>query len=144
MAPPRGAGGEITQKEKDERRQRKVNRLNSLQMSPVSNLPVTLLMLWMCGNDIGIFSIMMTGNAIYSPISQLLNAGAQFVPFANDDDIKEDVLRAKLIYMALCFVSVLVGLAKLHFMGLLPTAAADWLDHTPPMYTAVAQPGVIV
>lgn len=138
-----GKKGELTQTEREEQRQRKLNRLNALGMSPASSIPLTCLMLWLCGNDIGIFSIMMTGNAISSPIMQLIGANQQFAVFQKDEEVKEDVLKSKLMYMGLCFVALLIGLAKLHFMGLLPTSAADWLDHTPPQYTIIAQPGIL-
>ena len=132
---------ELGEKDIKERRERKLKRLNGMQMSPVSSLPMNLFMLWMAGNEIGIFSIMITGNAIYSPISQLLKTNETFAAFNGDDEVKEELFRCKLVYAAMCVVALLVGLAKLHFMGLLPTAAADWLDHTPPQYSVIARPG---
>ena len=130
---------ELTEKEKEERRQRKINKMNSMQFSPVGSLPITALMLWMAGNDIHMFSIMITGNAIYAPIGALLSTGANFVQFQGDDEVKHDLWRCKLVYALMCLVALLVGLGKLHFMGLLPTSMADWLDHTPPQYTAIAR-----
>ncbi len=132
---------ELSEKDIAERRERKVKKMNSIQFSPVSSLPMNMFMLWMAGNDIHMFSIMITGNAIYSPIGQMLKVNEVFAPFNGDDEVKEELWRVKLVYVAMCFVSLFVGLAKLHFMWLLPTAAADWLDHTPPQYTVVARPG---
>jgi hypothetical protein len=131
---------ELTLKDVAERRERKVRRITGIQMSPVSSLPMTLIMLWMAGNDIQMFSIMITGNAIYQPIAMLAQTGAQFASFDGDADVKDDLIKGKLIYAAMCVVALLVGLAKLHFMGLLPTAAADWLDHAPPQYVSIARP----
>ena len=132
---------DLNEKDIKERRERKVKRLNAIQMSPVSSLPMNMFMLWMAGNEIGIFSIMITGNAIYSPITQLFKTNETFAAFNGDDEVKEELFRCKLVYMAMCVAALLVGLAKLHFMGLLPTAAADWLDHTPPQYSVIARAG---
>ena len=129
----------LTAKEIEERKERKLKRMNGVQFTPVSSLHMMALMLWLSGNDIHIFSIMITGSAIWSPISSMLNVGQTFQPFENDDELKDDFWRCKLVYLAMCFVALLVGLAKLHFMGLLPTAAADWLDHSPPTYVAIAR-----
>ena len=139
--PPRA---DLTVQEQADRRTRKTNRINQLQMSPLSNIPVTLLMLWLSGNEIGMISIMMTFNAISAPISQLANITQAFVGFSNDPEVKEEVVRAKLIYFACCLVGLAIGLGKLHYMGLLPTGAADWLDHSPPQYISVARPGNII
>jgi hypothetical protein len=106
--------------------------------SPASSLPMTAFMLWMSGSDIHMFSIMITGMAIWQPIQALFNVGNAFSAFNDDEEVKDELWRSKLGYAVMCLVALGVGLAKLHFMGLLPTAAADWMDHTPPVYTSIA------
>lgn len=131
------SGRALTEKEREEQHARKLRRINDMQMAPVKSLPMTLFMMWMSGNDIHIFSIMITGMAIYQPIQALAATGTVFAMFNGDESVKGDVWRARLVYAALCVVALVCGLGKLHFMGLLPTAAADWMDHTPPTYTSI-------
>ncbi len=132
---------DLSEKDVAERRQRKLKKMQSVQFSPATSLPMQLFMLWMAGNDIQMFSIMITGNAIYSPISQIFKTNEVFAAFQGDEEVREELWKSKLIYIAMCLVALCVGLAKLHYMGLLPTAAVDWLDHTPPQYTVIAKPG---
>ena len=124
----------LTEAEKVAQHQRKVRRISDLQLGPVKSLPMTMFMLWMAGSDIHIFSIMMTGMAIYQPLQAMGAVGTIFKPFADDASVRSQVTQGKLIYLACCVVALCVGLAKLHFMGLLPTAAVDWIDHSAPVY----------
>ena len=110
-------------------RTRMLNRINGMQFQPVTQLPMTVFMLWMSGNDIHIFSIMMTGMAIYQPFNSLIGTNTAFKMFENDKTIASDVFRGKLVYAACCCVALLVGLVKLSWMGLLPTSASDWMEH---------------
>jgi hypothetical protein len=127
-------GRALTEQEKADQHARKVRRISDLQLGPVKSLPMTMFMLWMAGSDIHIFSIMMTGMAIYQPLQALGNTGSVFKMFSDEPALRGDVMRARLIYMACCLVALGVGLAKLHFMGLLPTSAVDWIDHATPFY----------
>ncbi len=134
---PSSSARALTEQERADQLARKVRRINDVQLSPVKQLPMTMFMLWMAGSDIHIFSIMMTGMAIMGPISALGNVNSVFRVFEGDAAVKAQVFQGKLIYLACCIVALGVGLAKLHFMGLLPTAAADWIDHSPPLYQHV-------
>jgi len=122
---------------------RKVARVNALQWAPVRSLPMNLFIMWMTGNEIQIFSIMVTGMAVYSPFQALAATNATFKPFASDPELRSDVWRCKLVYVVMCFVALGVGLWKLQNMGLLPTGAADWVDHSPSVYGIVST-GVVV
>eukprot|EP00658_Telonema_sp_P-2_P064236 TRINITY_DN53159_c0_g1_i1.p1 TRINITY_DN53159_c0_g1~~TRINITY_DN53159_c0_g1_i1.p1 ORF type:complete len:118 (-),score=35.93 TRINITY_DN53159_c0_g1_i1:60-413(-) len=51
---------------------RKLKRIQALQISPVTQLPMTLFMLWMVGNEIQIFSIMFVGMSVMNPIQSCL------------------------------------------------------------------------
>lgn len=121
-----------------ERKARKLKRLNDMQLGPAKSLPMMLFMLWMAGNEIHIFSIMITGTAISQPLQALFGVNDAFKLFAEDDDIKADVWRAKAVYLLMCLVALGVGFVKLSWMGLLPAMVTDWIDHTPPVYETVA------
>jgi hypothetical protein len=124
----------VAETEKVDLQARKVAKLNSLGMSPGGGIMQTCLMLWMCGSEIQMFSIMMLGMALSSPFKALANVSAVFAQFENDASVKSELFRAKLLYVALTLLSLGVALAKLHFMGLLPTAAVDWMDDVPAVY----------
>ena len=131
------------EREKIEMHQRKLKRLNSLQWSPVSSLPMNMFMMWMAGNEIQMFSIIITGMALYQPIVALKNVGVTFLTFTGDESVKSEVWRCKCVYIVMCLVAFGVGLWKLQGMGLLPTGAADWVDRAPPVYTYVTAGGRI-
>jgi hypothetical protein len=124
----------LTEQEKAAQHARKVRRINDMMLAPVKSLPMTLFMLWMAGNDIHIFSIMMTFMAITGPLTALGQTTSIFQMFADDTSVRSDVTKGKLVYVACCLVAFVVGLTKLHWMGLLPIAASDWVDHSAPFY----------
>ena len=122
------SGGEVSSAQLN----RKLKRINDISYGPVKSLPMTLFMLWMVGNDIHIFSIMMISMAITTPMGSLMQTGNVFKMFEGDESVKGKLPLAKLTYAACCLAALAVGLVKLSWMGLLPTAYADWMDHTPP------------
>lgn len=113
-------------------RTRKLKRISDMQLSPVKALPMTMLMLWMVGSDIHIFSIYFVANAISAPVQQIMNTGKTFSFFDGDNTISAEVFRGKIIYTLCCLVALCVGFVKLSWMGLLPTGQADWMDHSRP------------
>ena len=127
-----------TTADKEDLRARKLRKLNDMQLAPANSLPMMMFMLWMAGNDIHIFSILITGTAVSQPFSLALNVGGTFKVFEDDPSIKGDLWRAKTVYLLCCVVAMVVGLIKLSWMGLMPFAASDWVDHTPPTYVSLA------
>jgi hypothetical protein len=86
-------------------------------------------MLWMSGSSIQIFSIMMTGMALMTPINGILNLNAPFQAFSREEGI--DLKLPKLIYLALHVLGLGLALYKTHTMGLLPVTSADWTAYIP-------------
>ena len=121
--------------DKELRRARIKRRITALQFQPVSSLPMTLFLLWMVGNDIGIFSIMFVGMAIMNPITALSNTKKVFEQFdadvAEDNSLRSDVMIGRLCYAGCCLIAMFVGLLKVSWMGLLPVSAVDWMNHAP-------------
>eukprot|EP00760_Papus_ankaliazontas_P034288 PhM_4_TR709/c0_g1_i1/m.52253 len=109
----------------------KKSRINSLARQPISSLGMMVFMLWMSGNDLHIFSIMITVMAIYQPLKAFGSINAIFTPFASDPQLKGAVLQGKIMFFVFNCVALGVGIGKCAFMGLVPTAALDWMDHTP-------------
>eukprot|EP00164_Ancoracysta_twista_P023588 GFYU01044195.1.p1 GENE.GFYU01044195.1~~GFYU01044195.1.p1 ORF type:complete len:140 (-),score=15.54 GFYU01044195.1:114-533(-) len=119
---------------------RKLKRIQALQISPVTQLPMTLFMLWMVGNEIQIFSIMFVGMSVMNPIQSLFKTGQVFNMFEGDSSVSKDIKLGKLIYAACCIAAFVVALVKVSWMGLLPVSAMDWIDNKPPRYAELSYP----
>ena len=91
--------------------------------APAKSLFMTGFMLWMSGAGVHIFSIMITGMALLNPIKAMFNTNAVFQQF-NVPGI--NLTAQKLVYIAVQFVALGMGVWKLNKMGLLPLTSADW------------------
>jgi len=92
--------------------------------APGKQLLMTGFMLWMTGNSLQIFSIMMLGMAFWQPLQKLLNVNAEFARFA---DSEVDLTLPKLAFIGCNLLALGLALYKSQAMGLLPTSAIDWL-----------------
>lgn len=101
----------------------------TIAMSPGKNLFTTALMLWMSGSSIQIFSIMMTGMALWQPLKALATMNEPFRNLEKDEGV--NLRNAKLIYVSLQLLALAVGLYKCSTMGLLPLTSVDWLNYLP-------------
>lgn len=113
--------------------QLKKNRIAALAFGPLSSLGMMVFMLWMSGNDLHIFSIMITVMAIYQPIKAFGQINPVFAPFATDPELKSAVLVGKIKFFCFNCIALGVGVLKCHWMGLVPVMALDWIDHSPPV-----------
>eukprot|EP00759_Apiculatamorpha_spiralis_P055354 PhF_6_TR7544/c0_g1_i1/m.11148 len=111
--------------------QLKKNRIATIGRQPLSSLFMMAFMLWMSGNDLHIFSIMITVMAIYQPLKAFGQINSAFAAFANDPQLAGNVVIGKITFFVCNCIALSVGLAKCHFMGLVPIMALDWMDHTP-------------
>jgi hypothetical protein len=98
-------------------------------MAPGTGLLQTAFMLWMCGSAIGIFSIMMTANALMGPIKALLSVNQYFSKFEKEEGM--DLTNPKLMYIGIQIVGLAMGLYKCSTLGLLPLTSADWTSLIP-------------
>jgi hypothetical protein len=99
----------------------------AIAQAPGKQLLMTAFMLWMSGNSLQIFSIVMLGMAMWTPVQELFNVHTRFARFA---DSRVSMLLPKLTFVAIQFAALALGLYKCNTMGLLPTATADWVDAT--------------
>jgi hypothetical protein len=97
----------------------------STATAPGKQLLMTAFMLWMSGNSLQIFSIMMLGMALYQPLQRLLNVSAEFRRYQGSE---VNVLLPKLVFCLCNAAGVALALYKCNAMGLLPTNSADWLS----------------
>ena len=100
-----------------------------LAKSPAAQLPMMLFMMWMSGNGVQIFSIMITFTGIMNPVKAIMASGAAFARFA---DAGVDTRTPRLAFVVLQCGGLLFALNKLDKMGLLPTHASDWQPSAPP------------
>lgn len=124
--------------DKEITRHRVMARLSEIRTQPLKQLPMTVFMMWMVGNEVSIFSIMFVGMAVVNPLQSILSAGKLFADFEEDSkadrQIRSAVNQARWIYIGCCLVAFLVALVKLNWMELLPVSSMDWMDNTPPTY----------
>lgn len=111
--------------------QLKLKKAKELQWQPAKSFMMTGFMLWMSGNGVHIFSIMITFYAIYNPIKSALGVNGVFARF---DDPKmtpierTSLLTSKGIFVLMNIVAMSGALYKMSLMGLLPTTPADWVS----------------
>mmetsp|Transcript_5733 Transcript_5733/g.11748 ORF Transcript_5733/g.11748 Transcript_5733/m.11748 type:complete len:188 (+) Transcript_5733:259-822(+) len=101
----------------------KKKQMMAIGQGPGKQLFMTGFMLWMSGSGLNIFSIMMTGMALWNPIKSLLSINTTFTPFRDVDGL----LQAKLMFIVLNGVGLSFALYKLGQMGLVPIRSTDWL-----------------
>lgn len=97
----------------------KLKKAWEVALAPVKNLPMTAIMMYMTGNSLQIFSIMMVFMAFKNPIAGLLGTNQAFERFETDTN-KTKMLQVKLAYVVMQLVALAVGIWKVNAMGLLP------------------------
>ncbi|KAL6881117.1 hypothetical protein J3F83DRAFT_33477 [Trichoderma novae-zelandiae] len=114
----------------EERDTLKVKKAWEVALAPVKGLPMTAIMMYMSGNSLQIFSIMMVFMAFKNPIVGLMATNQAFERFRTDSNAGQ-ILQTKLVYVAMQLLALAVGVWKINSMGLLPTTRSDWLMWEP-------------
>ncbi|KAI0837784.1 hypothetical protein F5Y06DRAFT_64362 [Hypoxylon sp. FL0890] len=104
----------------------KLKKAWEVALAPVKSLPMTAIMMYMSGNSLQIFSIMMVFMAFKNPIMGIIATNQAFERFESETN-KAKIIQAKLAYVAMQMVALAVGIWKVNAMGLLPTTRSDWL-----------------
>lgn len=104
----------------------KVKKAWEVALAPLKNLPMTAIMMYMSGNSLQIFSIMMVFMAFKNPIMGIVGTNQAFERFESDRN-KAQIVQVKLAYVAMQLVALALGVWKVNAMGLLPTTRSDWL-----------------
>jgi len=94
-----------------------------IALGPLRQIPMNLFIMYMAGNSISIFPIMMVGMLFLRPFKALFTLPATFKQIEGEQHILQ-----KLIYLVGNVLCIVVALYKCHSMGLLPTHPSDWLD----------------
>ena len=94
-----------------------------------------MFVMYMSGNTLSIFSIMMVFMLTLKPIKSLFSLNTTFKAFETSDD-KMTNLCQMLVYILGNLVSIAMAMYKCQSMGLLPTHASDWLAFADPVLRA--------
>lgn len=88
-------------------------------LAPVKSLPMTALMMYMSGNSLQIFSIMMVFMAFKNPVVGLMAVNQAFERFETESN-KGKIIQVKFAYVGMQLVALALGIWKINSMGLLP------------------------
>lgn len=97
----------------------KLKKAWEIALAPVKGLPMTGIMMYMSGNSLQIFSIMMVFMAFKNPLMGLVNTNQAFERFQTANNSGQ-MLQVKFVYVAMQIVALGVGIWKVNAMGLLP------------------------
>ncbi|XP_022649133.1 ER membrane protein complex subunit 4-like [Varroa jacobsoni] len=108
-----------------------VKRSWDIALGPLKQIPMNLFIMYMAGDSISIFPLMMVGMLFLRPIKALIAVNATFAMITGTQAILQ-----KLVYVIGNLATVALALYKCSSMGLLPTYASDWLDFVEPAMRA--------
>lgn len=97
----------------------KLKKAWEVALAPVKQLPMTAIMMYMSGNSLQIFSIMMVGMAFKNPIVGLMATNQAFEKLESEG-IKSKIIMVKAVYVAMQLLALALGIWKVNGMGLLP------------------------
>ncbi|OJD16093.1 hypothetical protein AJ78_03726 [Emergomyces pasteurianus Ep9510] len=97
----------------------KLKKAWEIALAPTKQLPMNAIMMYMSGNSLQIFSIMMVFMLFKGPIQGLLNTNNAFVKF-EAESTKGQMLGVKVVYVLMQFMLLALGVWKVNGMGLLP------------------------
>uniref|UniRef100_A0A1B6D529 ER membrane protein complex subunit 4 n=1 Tax=Clastoptera arizonana TaxID=38151 RepID=A0A1B6D529_9HEMI len=98
-----------------------------LALGPLKQLPMNLFIMYMAGNSISIFPIMMVGMLIIRPVKALFTMQTTFKMIEGSHAAGQ-----KFVYFLGNIVNVALALYKCQSMGLLPSHTSDWLAFVEP------------
>ncbi|KAL3860078.1 hypothetical protein ACJMK2_010249 [Sinanodonta woodiana] len=98
-----------------------------IALGPLKQIPMNLFIMWMAGNSISIFPIMMVGMMFFRPIQA-------FIAIQNTFKMIEggQAPLQKFVYLLGNLICLAIAVYKCHVMGLLPTTSSDWLAFVMP------------
>ncbi|KAJ5408051.1 ER membrane protein complex subunit 4 [Penicillium cosmopolitanum] len=104
----------------------KLKKAWEIAMAPSKQLPMQAIMMYMSGNTLQIFSIMMVLMLFKGPIQGLINTNAAFAKYETPTT-KARLVGVKAVYVLMQLLLFALGVWKVNGMGLLPTTRSDWL-----------------
>lgn len=97
----------------------KLKKAWEIAIAPSKQIPMNAIMMYMSGNSLQIFSIMMVGMLFKGPIQGLINTNAAFAKY-DGPSTKARLVGVKVVYVFMQLVLLALGIWKVNAMGLLP------------------------
>ena len=97
----------------------KLKKAWEVALAPVKQLPMTAIMMYMSGNSLQIFSIMMVVMAFKNPVMGLVATNQAFEKF-DSEGTRTNLLAVKAVYVGMQILALALGVWKVNGMGLLP------------------------
>ncbi|CAB4031718.1 ER membrane complex subunit 4-like [Paramuricea clavata] len=94
-----------------------------IAIGPLKQIPMTLFIMYMAGNTISLFPIMMVGMMFLKPVKALFSISSAFATLEG-----EQSFLMKIIYLLGNIALLVIALYKCQSMGLLPTSPSDWIE----------------
>ncbi|TKA82940.1 hypothetical protein B0A55_01306 [Friedmanniomyces simplex] len=104
----------------------KLKKAWELALAPAKQLPMNAIGMYMTGNSLQIFSIMMVFMLFKAPIQAILNIQSTFQRLETDTN-RQQMLGVKAAFVGCNLLALALGIWKVNGMGLLPTTRSDWL-----------------
>ncbi|GAD93763.1 conserved hypothetical protein [Paecilomyces variotii No. 5] len=97
----------------------KLKKAWEIALAPSKQIPMNAIMMYMSGNSLQIFSIMMVFMLFKGPIQGLLATNSAFAKFENENT-KARLVGVKVVYVLMQLLLLALGIWKVNAMGLLP------------------------
>ncbi|KAJ6032144.1 ER membrane protein complex subunit 4 [Penicillium herquei] len=104
----------------------KLKKAWEIAIAPSKQIPMNAIMMYMSGNSLQIFSIMMVFMLFKGPIQGLIGTNAVFAKFETPST-RGRLMGVKAVYVLVQLGLLALGIWKVNAMGLLPTTRSDWL-----------------
>merc|ERR1712080_438487 len=115
----------------------RIKRSWDVALGPFKQVPMNLFIMYMSGNTISIFPIMMVVMMMFRPFKTLFSVKQAFKGFETGaNGLGVNILGQKLVFILGNLANVALAMYKCHTMGLLPTHASDWLAFADPLQRA--------
>ncbi|KAJ5915945.1 ER membrane protein complex subunit 4 [Penicillium verhagenii] len=115
-----------TDKKPEETDALKLKKAWEIAIAPSKQIPMNAIMMYMSGNSLQIFSIMMVFMLFKGPIQGLFNTNVMFAKFETPTT-RGRLFGVKAVYVLVQLGLLALGIWKVNAMGLLPTTRSDWL-----------------
>ena len=97
----------------------KLKKAWEMALAPAKQLPMNAIGMYMTGNSLQIFSIMMVFMLFKAPIQALINVQPTFQRLETDSN-KQQMILVKAAFVGCNFLALALGIWKVNGMGLLP------------------------
>jgi len=113
----------------------RIKRSWDVALGPFKQVPMNLFIMYMSGNTISIFPIMMVIMMVVRPVKTLFSVKQTFKSL-DLGAAGANTIGQKLVFILGNLANVVLALYKCHSMGLLPTHVSDWLAFADPIERA--------